>query len=88
MRIRNVIRVGLVAALLAGGGVVLSAAPAQAEHIESCHYVDLVLLARVDYWWDMAQSLETNGGSDSDIANAYYQYMVAEDEYEASDFCA
>jgi|SoiMethySBSTD1v2_1073268.scaffolds.fasta_scaffold00435_18 hypothetical protein len=85
MRIRTLVQTGLVAAMLAGGGVAVFAAPAQAERIDYCdserinpHYF------RMDYWLNQARWLENNGGSDAAIENAYYQYMVASDAYNAA----
>ena len=39
---------------------------------------------RMDYWLNQARWLENNGGSDAAIENAYYQYMVASDAYNAA----
>jgi hypothetical protein len=38
----------------------------------------------MDYWLNQARWLENNGGSDAAIENAYYQYMVASDAYNAA----
>ena len=85
MKVRNVIRAGLAAAILATGGVVLSPAPAQAFPREQCNAQVLVpIQALMSFWWGEAQWLEANGGSDNDIEWAYYQYMVAESQYEAA----
>ena len=85
MRIRTLVQTGLVAAMLAGGGVAVFATPAQAERIDYCDSERTnPFYFRAAYWWREAQRLEANGGSDAAIDNAYYQYMVAADAYSAA----
>ena len=91
MTIRNAIRAGLVAAMLAGGAIMLPAAPAQAMPVR-CDAEDAerqrALFAQMMYWWDRAQWLEANGGSNAQIETAYYNYMVADDALtNAERFC-
>jgi hypothetical protein len=82
LRVREVIRGVLVATALAAGVVGSSAAPANAAAAEHCR-VDRQYLDRMEFWWNEAQGLEHNGGSNAAISNAYYQYMVALDAYDA-----
>jgi hypothetical protein len=85
MKIRNVVWGIALACAVTVGAVSLPSAPARAVGFSDywCHDTNALRRyeTKVSFWWNTALYYEESGGSNEDIEDAWYQYMLAEDEY-------